>query len=89
MNTVWHVCSLVVRAHPERLAEVSATLSSLPGCDVAVSDIASGKLAVVLESDSEESLLKQMASVRDLAGVLAVSLVYHQFDEQIQGEETP
>ncbi|PWC16451.1 chaperone NapD [Brenneria corticis] len=88
MSTSWHVCSLVVRAHPYRLAALSEALSSLPGCEVAAGDGAAGKLAVVLEADSEASLLKLMASVRDLSGVLAVSLVYHQLDAQNQGEET-
>lgn len=89
MNTVWHVCSLVVHADTQNTASVAATLGALPNVEVAACDSNSGKMAVVLESDSEDTLLKHIASIRDLAGVLAVSLVYHQLDEQPQGEEIP
>ncbi|MBG6244431.1 nitrate reductase [Candidatus Symbiopectobacterium sp. 'North America'] len=89
MNTVWHVCSLVVHAHTQNTASVAATVGALPNVEVAVCDSNSGKMAVVLESDSENTLLTHIASIREVAGVLAVSLVYHQLDEQPQGEETP
>lgn len=89
MNTVWHVCSLVVHAHAQNTASVAATVGALPNVEVAACDSKSGKMAVVLESDSEDTLLKHIASIREVAGVLAVSLVYHQLDEQPQGEETP
>ncbi|WP_409310781.1 chaperone NapD [Pectobacterium sp. B1J-3] len=89
MSTVWHICSLVVQAHTARMAAVSRSLEAIDNVSVAASDSNTGKMAVVLESDSEDSLLKHIASIRELAGVLAVSLVYHQLDEQPQGEETP
>ncbi|MCW2484386.1 chaperone NapD [Candidatus Symbiopectobacterium sp. NZEC127] len=89
MNTVWHVCSLVVHARTQNTASVAATLGALPNVEVAACDSKSGKMAVVLESDSEDTLLTHIASIREVAGVLAVSLVYHQLDEQPQGEETP
>ncbi|WP_240958785.1 chaperone NapD [Pectobacterium punjabense] len=81
MNTVWHVCSVVVHVNTERMAAVNDALEKLPNVDVAASDSDTGKMAVVLESDSEDTLLKHIASIRELAGVLAVSLVYHQLDE--------
>ncbi len=89
MSTVWHVCSLVVHAHTKNTANVAATVGALPLVEVAACDNNTGKMAVVLESDSEDALLKHIASIREIAGVLAVSLVYHQLDEQPQGEETP
>ncbi|MEH2921425.1 chaperone NapD [Samsonia erythrinae] len=89
MSTVWHVCSLVVHVNTERMAAITETFAALPGVEVAASDSNTGKMAVVLESDSEDALLKQIASIRELAGVLAVSLVYHQLDDQSQGEEIP
>ncbi|EHC36528.1 Periplasmic nitrate reductase component NapD, partial [Salmonella enterica subsp. enterica serovar Alachua str. R6-377] len=53
----------------------------------ALSDIESGQLIVVVEADQSETLMQTIESVRNVEGVLAVSLVYHQQDEQ--GEETP
>ncbi|QQA77753.1 chaperone NapD [Pectobacterium parmentieri] len=87
MSTVWHVCSVVVHVNTERMAAVSDTLEKLPNVEVAASDSDTGKMAVVLESDSEDTLLKHIASIRELTGVLAVSLVYHQLDEQSFDEQ--
>ncbi|MEQ9879550.1 chaperone NapD [Pectobacterium aroidearum] len=99
MSTVWHVCSVVVHVNTAQLAAVAEALATLPNVEVGASDSDTGKMAVVLESDSEDTLLKQIASIRELTGVLAVSLVYHQLDEpsfdeqpldqQAQGEEIP
>ncbi|GKW10413.1 MULTISPECIES: chaperone NapD [Pectobacterium] len=88
MNTVWHVCSVVVHVNTERMAAVNDALEKLPNVDVAASDSDTGKMAVVLESDSEDTLLKHIASIRELAGVLAVSLVYHQLDEPSFDEQS-
>ncbi|MTH46467.1 chaperone NapD [Intestinirhabdus alba] len=87
MHTNWQVCSLIVQAKGEVLQDVSARLNAFPGCEVAVSDRESGQLIVVAEAEHSETLMQTIESVRNVAGVLAVSLVYHQQDEQ--GEETP
>ena len=52
-----------------------------------VSDAPSGQLIVVVEAEDSETLIQTIESVRNVEGVLAVSLVYHQQEEQ--GEETP
>ncbi|MBC8654589.1 chaperone NapD, partial [Providencia vermicola] len=44
-----------------------------------------GKLIVVVEGQDSRALLDTIDLVRDIDGVLDVSLVYHQQDEQ--GEE--
>ena len=87
MQTDWHVCGLVVQAHPHNVLAVSHALSELPGSEVALTDGSQGKLVVVMEAARSDELLNQIESARNIAGVLAVSLVYHQQDEQ--GEETP
>ncbi|QMI05872.1 chaperone NapD [Citrobacter sp. RHB25-C09] len=87
MHTNWQVCSLIVQAKSEHLQDISTQLSEFPGCEVAVSDKESGQLIVVVEAEHSETLMQTIESVRNVAGVLAVSLVYHQQDEQ--GEETP
>ena len=84
MHTNWQVCSLVVQAKSERISDISTQLNAFPGCEVAVSD---GQLIVVVEAEDSETLIQTIESVRNVEGVLAVSLVYHQQEEQ--GEETP
>ncbi|MBW7983518.1 chaperone NapD [Enterobacillus tribolii] len=86
-NELWHVCSLVVQARPEAIPEVIRELESWPGTEVAVSEQKEGKLVVVMQDDDTGVLLDRIESARNVAGVLAVSLVYHQQDEQ--GEDTP
>ena len=82
MHTNWQVCSLVVQAKSERISDISTQLNAFPGCEVAVSDAPSGQLIVVVEAEDSETLIQT-----NVEGVLAVSLVYHQQEEQ--GEETP
>ncbi|QPK14185.1 chaperone NapD [Pectobacterium versatile] len=88
MNTVWHVCSVVVHVNTAQVAAVGEALATQPNLEVGASDSDTGKMVVVLESDSEDTLLKQIASIRELTGVLAVSLVYHQLDEQPFDEQS-
>ncbi|MBN3054110.1 MULTISPECIES: chaperone NapD [Pectobacterium] len=88
MSTVWHVCSVVVHVNTAQMAAVSEALATLPNVEVGASDSDTGKMVVVLESDSEDTLLKQIASMRELTGVLAVSLVYHQLDEPSCDEQS-
>ncbi|WP_024155771.1 chaperone NapD [Salmonella enterica] len=87
MRTNWQVCSLVVQAKSQNIAAIGTQLNTLPGCEVALSDVESGQLIVVAEAEQSETLMQTIESVRNVEGVLAVSLVYHQQDEQ--GEETP
>ncbi|EFH6436485.1 chaperone NapD [Escherichia coli] len=87
MHTNWQVCSLVLQAKSERISDISTQLNAFLGCEVAVSDAPSGQLIVVVEAEDSETLIQTIESVRNVEGVLAVSLVYHQQEEQ--GEETP
>ncbi|WP_227318760.1 chaperone NapD [Cedecea davisae] len=87
MHTDWHVCGLVVQARPEHIAAVRSALNQLVGSEVAGDDAGTGKLAVVMEAADSKTLLEQIELARNISGVLAVSLVYHQQNEQ--GEEAP
>lgn len=75
------------QAKSERISDISTQLNAFTGCEVAVSDAPSGQLIVVVEAEDSETLIQTIESVRNVEGVLAVSLVYHQQEEQ--GEETP
>lgn len=87
MEEPWQVCSLVVQVKQHQAEAVSAALNRLPGCEVALSDAGKGTLIAVIEGESSSVLLETIESARNVAGVLAVSLVYHQQDEQ--GEDAP
>ncbi|SQI37128.1 assembly protein for periplasmic nitrate reductase [Leminorella richardii] len=83
----WHVCSLVIQVRPEAIETVSKALCELPGTEIPGANNEEGKLIVVMQAEDADALYAQIESARDIAGVLAVSLVYHQQDEQ--GEDTP
>lgn len=83
----WHVCGLIIQARPENVGSVITALCEIPGTEVPVNDEKEGKIVVVMQAAQSDVLLKNIESARNLTGVLAVSLVYHQQDEQ--GEETP
>ncbi|TCT80153.1 periplasmic nitrate reductase chaperone NapD [Gibbsiella quercinecans] len=87
MNDGWHVSGLVVQARPEKVARLIPALLAIPGTEIPATDAGQGKLAVVMQAADARALLDRIESARNLDGVLAVSLVYHQLDEQ--GEVTP
>ncbi|HFK7187413.1 TPA: chaperone NapD [Serratia odorifera] len=91
MNNQWHVSGLVVQARPEKFPQLLPRLLAIPDSEIPAQARAQaraqGKLVVVLQAAHSNALLEKIESVRNLDGVLAVSLVYHQQDEQ--GEVTP
>ncbi len=82
----WHVCGLVFQARPEQVESLTQALLAIPGTEVPTRN-EEGKLVVVMQAACSDRLYAQIESARNLPGVLAVSLVYHQQDDQ--GEETP
>ncbi|MBE2896917.1 chaperone NapD [Pasteurellaceae bacterium HPA106] len=77
----WHVCGLVVQCRPQDVAQVKTALLALALTDVSAIDEAQGKLVVVMESNNQADLLERMELARNIDGVLALSLVYHQQDQ--------
>lgn len=70
MDNNWQVCSLVVQAKSQHINDIATQLRSFPGCEVALSDVESGQLIVVVEAEHSETLMKTIESVRNVAGVL-------------------
>lgn len=77
----WHVCGLFVQVRPAFTEKVKIMLLDMMPCTVPADDVALGKLVVVLESGDAAVLLEYIEAIRNIIGVLAVSLVYHQQDE--------
>ncbi len=87
MSSEWHVSGLMVQARPDKFPELISALLAIPDTEIPAQDQQQGKLAVVMQAARSDALLEKIESVRNLEGVLAVSLVYHQQDEQ--GEVMP
>lgn len=76
MTGLVHISSLIVHARPERLECLRASIGGLPGCEIHAVD-ARGKLVVVLETESTHAVREALDRIQELAGVLAVNMVYH------------
>lgn len=87
MNNEWHVSGLMVQARPEKFSALIPALLAISETEIPAQDQQQGKLVVVMQAARSQALLEKIESVRNLEGVLAVSLVYHQQDEQ--GEVMP
>lgn len=77
----WHVCGVVVQCRPQDIISVKHALQQMEYTDVSAVDESAGKLVVVMESHNQGILLKRMEDARNISGVLALSLVYHQQDQ--------
>jgi nitrate reductase NapD len=80
MNTDAHIASILVRARPERAADVAARIAAQ--ADSEVYAVEEGKIVVVLEAQSERALAERMDELRSEPDVLFVNLVFHQVDGQ-------
>ncbi|WED24810.1 chaperone NapD [Vibrio sp. JC009] len=79
----YHVSSLAVHAAADQLEAVKAAIEAMPGTEVPGTSEA-GKLVVVIEGDSRNFLADQFNEIKQLPGVLAATLVFHQMDEQVE-----
>lgn len=78
----WYVCSLIVQARPEKLERVKSALTAMPLTEIHAEKTDEGKLVVVIEANFQPDLVAQMESIKEIDGVIVVSLIYSQQDEQ-------
>ncbi|MDP8033199.1 chaperone NapD [Pasteurella atlantica] len=79
----WHVCGLVVQTRPENVATVKEILLNVANTEIPAVDKEKGKIVVVMQSQDQRELLENMENARNIEGVIAVSLVYHQQDDDL------
>jgi nitrate reductase NapD len=88
MSTELHIASIVVYAAPARAATVADAVGAVP--DARVHARANGKLVVTLEAPDAEHMTASIESIRRIAGVLSVVLVYQCADSlESMNEEMP
>lgn len=81
-NENWYVCSLVVQAKPEKLDYVKAEILKIPFAEIHGEKAEEGKLVVTLESEVHLALSDLIDQVRDIKGVIVVSLISNYIDEK-------
>ncbi|UWU78696.1 chaperone NapD [Bradyrhizobium huanghuaihaiense] len=70
------IASIIVQARPEKLAEVEAEITAMPGCEIHVRD-ERGKLIVVTEAPDAGSLGTMLNTIQSLRHVYSAALVFH------------
>jgi len=75
-----HISSMVVLANPSGLQSVKYNIENLHGVEIH-GESESGKLVIVLESDSQTHTTDVIEKINNFEHVLSTSLVYHQIDQ--------
>jgi nitrate reductase NapD len=73
------IASILVRARPERLAEVESAIVAMPGCEIHGRD-ESGKLVVVVDAADSGSIGSTLTAIALAPHVLSAALVFHATD---------
>lgn len=82
-----NISSVVIRAHPDKLAAVQAALLAIPGVEIHAVTEAS-RLAVTLEDSSTGRAADTYVALHEIPGVLTVTLIY-QYDDAEHGVAIP
>nr|VFJ43825.1 MAG: periplasmic nitrate reductase chaperone NapD [Candidatus Kentron sp. DK]VFJ63074.1 MAG: periplasmic nitrate reductase chaperone NapD [Candidatus Kentron sp. DK] len=77
------LCSILLHAHPDRLAAVEETLRQWQGVEVHATR-PDGRMVVTVEGDDPERFGETVLTLRDVDGVIDASLVYHYHDDDAE-----
>ena len=89
MNNEVHISSLVVHAHPARIAAVVEALARFADLELHAVD-PGGKMVITLETNTQATILERLEQITRLPGVLAANLVYHHSEDAASlAEEIP
>lgn len=80
----YHVCSLIVHARPDDLADVTGELRAMSGVEIHGHD-AAGKIVVTIETSRDDDVVQIMGRIGDLPGVLSTALVFQHFEAPAGG----
>ena len=73
------IASILVQVRPERLSEVEAAITKMPGCEIFSRDLR-GKLVVVMDAPDSGALGSMLNGIALLPHVHSASLVFHAID---------
>lgn len=72
----FHISSLIILSIPKSLPILAEKVKALEGAEITNSDDI-GKTIVVLESENENMITDTIEQLREIQGVVSVSLSYH------------
>ena len=86
MAEMRHISSAVLRVSPDQMAAVTAAVSALSGCEVALA--ADGKLIVLIEAGSSGAVGERLTALALQDGVHSACMVYEHV-ETVDALERP
>ena len=81
MNAVTNVCGLVVHVVPSDLRSAVEAIAAMPGCDVHLTEEATGRLVVTAMDDGDALALDRLTDIHRLPGVVSAALAYHHLED--------
>lgn len=75
-----NISGVLVRSRPENIDAVWQGLEQLAGVEVHGAN-PDGRLVVTVEEQSDQGMADAVVRLQDLPGVIAASMIYHQFED--------
>ena len=75
-----NISGVMVRTYPEQVASVGQLLETMQGVEVHGNN-GDGRIVVTVEQDNANQMSDVLTEMQTLPGVLAASMIYHQFEE--------
>ncbi len=71
-----NIASLVLRAHPDRLADLQKAVCSIPGSEVHAVSNKDGRMIVTVEDTPDHACTDALVKVQQLDHVMSITLAY-------------
>lgn len=85
MSKELHITSLVVQVLPQKMADVRQEIMAIENAELSVNNEV--KLVVVIEGETQRTLMDSIEAINAIPGVLSATMVYHQSEVLEEGEE--
>jgi periplasmic nitrate reductase NapD len=73
-----NIASLVLRAHPDRLADLQNAVCAIPGAEVHANE--NGRMIVTVEDTPDHACADALLKVQQLDHVMSITLAYEHSD---------
>ncbi len=78
----YHISSVIVQFKQDLHCQVKTGIERIEGAEIRGVDDDQGKLVVVIEHETERGMVAIIDELKAVSGVVNVSLVYHQVDDE-------
>ncbi|GLQ29824.1 chaperone NapD [Litoribrevibacter albus] len=78
----YHISSVIVQFKQDVHCQVKSGINDIEGAEIRGVDDDQGKMVVVVEHETERGMVSIIDQLKAISGVVNVSLVYHQVDDE-------